>query len=447
MLIRFTIENFRSYKDENDLLLTSTSKIQNLPAHVRELGDLKLLKFIGVYGDNASGKTNLLKAAAFLKNLVFPTQPIDLDFAFKENDKEPTKLEIVFSCEGLIYQYGVKIIKQIAPFVSIRIVDEYLNLIGNKEARGKEIYSLNNGINPNLLSVKDKGVFSLFLQGYKQLTQSLNNRLFLNYINDRDKVIADSDLSSHFKRAFTFIKDYFVIIGADSMNMTYISGDYLSTIINYVKAFDPSIEDIQLEKIPNDDLSKILPPAFLSQITAQLYALEDETITLSVNNDSYFFISKDPESNIKCETLKLKHRYIKTWFKFSDESEGTKKFIVLMSYFSNKNSTKIFFLDELERSMHPSSSKYILDFFTHETSSMDTQFVFTTHNPSFMKTSLRRDEIYFAEKDMYGNSALYPLIDFSTRTDSDLVKMFLNGKFRKIPENGRKLLCDDAAIS
>ena len=414
MLISFKVENFRSYKDENTLLLTSTSKIQNFPEHVRQIGMVKLLKFIGIYGDNASGKTNLLKAVSLLKDLVFPTQPFDLDFSFKENESKPTLLEIIFSTEGFVYQYGIKIQKQTTPFISLNIIDEYLNLIGNKEVHSKEIFSLAKGINPALFTSKDKDVYSLFWQGYQKLSKPLNNRLFLNYINDRDKVIPNSDLSTHFARVFNYIKDSLVIIGANSMNMTYIKGDYLSTITTYVKEFDPSIEEIQLERIPNDDLSKIIPPALLNQIQAQLYALTDETITICINNDINLFISKDPENNIKCETLKLKHSYIHSWFKFADESEGTKKFIVLMSYFSNKNQTKSFFVDELERSMHPSSSKYILDFFNHETKDMETQFIFTTHNPSFMKSSLRRDEIYFVDKDLYGDSALYPLTDFST---------------------------------
>jgi AAA15 family ATPase/GTPase len=445
MLISFKVENFRSYKEENDLVLTSTSKIHLFPEHVHPVGAVKLLKFIGIYGDNASGKSNLLKAVLLLKSLVFPTQPIDLDFAFKENEGKPTTLEILFSTEGSVYQYGVRLLKQTSPFPSLRIVDEYLNLIGNKEEHSKEIFSLKNGINPVLLSAKDKDVFSLFWQGYQQLSTPLANRLFLNYINDRDKVVPGSLLSNHLARVFNYIKDNLVVIGANTMNMAYIKGDYMATIMTYVKEFDPSIEDIQLERIPNDDLNRVLPAPVLNQIEAQLFSLSDEIITLNFNNDSFFFLSKDAENNIKCETLKLKHRYIRSWFKFADESEGTKKFIVLMSYFSNKNQTKTFFVDELERSMHPSSSQYILDFFNHETLGLETQFVFTTHNPSFMKSALRRDEIYFVEKDLYGDSALYPLTDFSTRTDSDLVGMFLHGKFRKIPEQGRKVFGDGPA--
>ena len=439
MLIRMTLQNFRSYKDENTLLLASTSKIRNFEEHVKEVGQLKLLKFIGIYGDNASGKTNILKAANFIKMLVGYNQVTDLDFAFKENEAEPTLIEMVFCLDGLIYQYGIKVHKQTVPFVSLNILDEYLNIIGNGEARSKEIYSAKNGINPNLIDKNDKAAFDLFLQGYKQLTKTAKNRLFLNYINDQDKIVKKSDLSGHFQKVFAYFKNDLVVLGAESTNMAYSQQNYLSTIIPYVKAFDHGIEDIKLFRIPNEDITKIVPQQFFQDIINQLYKLNDETITLTIGNDNYFFFSKDPDSVVKCETLQLKHHYINSWFKFSEESEGTKKFIILMSFFSNKNAKKTFFLDELERSMHPASSEYILRFFDHETHAQETQFIFTTHNPSFMKTNLRRDEIYFAEKDMYGTSAIFPLTDFETRSNSNLPALFLEGKFRKIPESGRNL--------
>lgn len=442
MLMKMTIKNFRSYKDENTILLTSTSKINRHPEHERAIGRINVLKFAGIYGDNASGKTNILKAANFIKMFVGYNALTETDFAFKENEGTPSFIEMVFSEEGFIYQYGLEFIKKTVPFPSLAITNEYLNIVGTKEIHGKTVYSLKNGLNEAMMNKNDKPIFAIFLNGYKQLNRLMRNHPFLNYINGADKAIRGSDLYNHLSRAYSFFKNDLVILGAASTNMVYIQDKDLSRITAYTQKFDPSIEDIKLARIPNDEIAKTIPPSIIQDIVAQLNNLKTETITLTIGNN-YFFFTKDPVTIFKCETLLLKHRYISSWFHFYEESEGTKKFIILMSYFSNKNAKKTYCVDELERSMHPSSSEYILRFFDQETEKQDTQFIFTTHYPAFMKTSLRRDEIYFTEKDMYGVSAIYPLTDFNTTTDSNLPAMFLKGVFRKIPENGKKVFEGD----
>ena len=105
-----------------------------------------------------------------------------------------------------------------------------------------------------------------------------------------------------------------------------------------------------------------------------------------------------------------------------------------MSYFSNFKD-KVFVIDELERSMHPSSSDYLFNFFEKETKNSNTQFIFTSHNITFMDNNLRHDEIYFADKDMFGSSILYGLTDFKTTTEQPIGKLFKDGLFRKVSEN------------
>lgn len=443
MLIKLTVKNFRSYKDENTLLLTSTTKIQVHPEHEREIGRLKVLKFAGIYGDNASGKTNILKALNFLKMFVCFGVVSDSDYAFKDNESEPTTIDLVFHSGGFIYQYILSFIQKSLPFPSISIVDESLGLVGTKEVRGKTLYSLKNGLNQNVLAPSERPVYDIFLSGYRQMSKLMRSKPFLSYINEPDKMVSGSEMSKHLARAFSFLKDDLVILGAESTNMVPVFENNLDKVAKYTKEFDPSIEEIRLCRIPNEEVTKLVPEPVVKDIISQLGLLKAKTITLTMGNN-YFFFSKDADTFFKCETLQIKHHYIKTWFNFFEESEGTKKFLILMSYFSTKNVKKTYCLDELERSMHPSSSDYLLKFFDEETKGQETQFIFTTHNPSFMKTALRRDEIYFAEKDMYGSSAIYPLTDFSTRTDSDLPSLFLEGQFRKIPERGRRIFDDDA---
>lgn len=443
MLIRLLVKNFKSYKDENCLLLTSSSKIRTLKSHERKVDSLEIMKFAGIYGYNASGKTNILKATSFIKSLVGFNQVTDWNFSFIEHEDEPTKLEVIFSYHELVYQYGFVIKKKQNPFLSLEIIDEYLNIVGNGKERSKEVYSKQNGLNPILFSKVDEASFKVYLSGYQKIESTSANRLFLNYINDADKSISDSELYKKLADVFFYIKNNFVVIGANATNLTFIDEKNLSKIKSYVQKFDPSIEDIKLKEINPDDVYKAVPSPVLDDIKAQLLKNPHQSITLGLNNNDFYFFSHDanPDILIKCEILILKHRFIKTWFSFADESAGTKKFLVLMSSFSNNNSDKIYFVDELERSLHPDAALYICQFFAKETENQDTQFIFTTHNIDFMKKSLRKDEIYFADKDGDGTSILYPLTDFSVKSSDPVWKNYLNGAFSRniIPPYGRSI--------
>ena len=89
--------------------------------------------------------------------------------------------------------------------------------------------------------------------------------------------------------------------------------------------------------------------------------------------------------------------------------------------------------------MHPDACDYLFSFFENETKKANSQFIFTSHNERFIKTNLRRDEIYFTDKDMFGGSIIYPQTDFKSVTSTNIAKKFLNGDYRKVGNNGPAL--------
>ncbi len=444
MIINFSFKNFKSYLDDCNLLLTTTTKIRRKEDHKKTVNSLKVLKFAGIYGDNASGKTNVVNAMSFFQNMIcFPnfsslTGPI----AFKDHENEPTLFKCVFSIKDIIYEYGFEIVLSSASPRIFKVTKEYLNIVGSGPVRGKYVYDSSNNknpINPKLANENDimfMSILNYLLKGYKELSKTNPSKLFLSYINESDKRAMVSSGMNTFSEVFDYLKNNIVVIGANTINLNFFAHDSLQTINKYTKKFDKGLESIDLQEVSLEVVQRNVPQPLLEQVSGQLTAGGIKNATLSLSNKEFYFISRDKATgDIKFKTLTIKHKYINKPFTFSEESEGTRKFIILMSYFSDFKKDKAFIIDELERSMHPSSSKYLFDFFEKETNNSFTQFIFTSHNISFMNDNLRRDEIYFSDKDMFGSSILYGLTDFKTTTDQQIGKCYEDGDFRKVSEN------------
>jgi len=439
MLLKFSVENFKSYKNRNSLLLTSSSKIRTKEDHVSSLNKIDILRFAGIYGDNASGKSNIIKAMNWFKMFVGFNQIIDNSFYFIENADEDTVFDIVFSIDDEIFEYCISIRKSKNIHQLINLSYESLRLIGNGNKRSKTYFEITSNKSYFSKELDKETTTKVFINSYKD-TKAVVGRAFLNYISDFDKNIIKTKTLGKLRKISEYFRNNIIVIGSDTLNIDFIEDDNLPKIEKYLKKVDLGIEGITKINLKDEDLRKYLPQPIIDDLFQKIRTnISSSKSILSVNNYSYFFLDKSENGDIKISTIEFKHRYLKTPFKFQDESDGTRRFFLLMSYFSHNNREKVFFLDEIEKSLHPNMANIVLSFFEKETKDTNTQFIFTSHQPKFMGEFLRRDEIYFAEKDNYGTSILYPLTDFKTRTNTNLTLAFLNNEFRKIPKNGEDL--------
>jgi AAA15 family ATPase/GTPase len=122
-------------------------------------------------------------------------------------------------------------------------------------------------------------------------------------------------------------------------------------------------------------------------------------------------------------------------FLFKDESDGSRRLMHLLpALFVLKTSGGAFVIDELERSMHPMLARKLVEFFINTANSLPSQVIFTTHESTLLDLDLmRRDEIWFAEKDQAGATHLYSLADFKVRKDLRIEKGYFDGRFGAIP--------------
>lgn len=438
MLVRFDFENFKSYRVENCISLVSYTKLRTFPAHEKRINSLSILKYSGIYGNNASGKSTILEAMKLYRGIVCHQVSKISDFSFKGYEHMPTKLSAVFNIDKEIYQYSFSILK--TKNKELVIKDEMITVIGSGPRRSKIIYSKKSGIDKSYIEKENEALIDFIYEGYKSTNRISNiETLFLSYATKDDKLVKNSRLSGELSKIYNYIKNNIVVIGANTTNLNFINREFVEVINKYITQFDKGLERVELVDLDEKEYKDLIPVPIRDDVYKQLNQHAGRGAIINCNNQTFVFVSKNSNGTFSFCKLMSKHKYIDDMFDFSEESEGTKKFITLMSYFAAQKKGVTFFIDELERSMHPDACKYLFSFFENECKNTDSQFIFTSHNERFIKENLRRDEIYFVDKDMYGGSIVYPQTDFRSVNSTNIAKKFLNGEYKKVSNYGSSL--------
>lgn len=437
MLIRFKFANFLSFKDETTLLLTSHSRIRHPEGHAVEVGGKpKVLSFAALYGDNAAGKSNLLSAISFFrKALLFPAGMSNGSFAFKGNESTPTSMEMIFASEGMIYQYGFSLLRD-SKTGRIDILEEYLNLLSGPGHRRSRLYAKEKGINFHYFGdAAYRKKLKLLIERYEQFDSNAYGSLFLSFSSRPENMIAGSKASETLSEVFHYLADSIIVINSSSFNVRFLDKADIKWIEKCVLSFDRGLTGMSFKAVSRDHVLKFISIRSLTDVEDHLRYGRASRAILNSGASNFFIVALDQGGSVDYEVIVLKHRYSDDEFCFEEESESTRRIIILMSalYACRKDAT--FFIDEIERNMHPSSVNRLYRFLEKQANENGHQFVFSTNCVVFMKDCLERDEIYFVDKDRYGRSILYPLTDFQTRSDSSLPKAFLNGEFRKFPKD------------
>ena len=413
MLIQFSVKNFMSFKDKVVFSMQAGSGDENEENIIseKELNE-KILKTTAIYGANASGKTNLIKAftAAILMirksssrqvgELLMEMEP----FSFDEKTRlEPCEFEFIFISNGTKYVYGFIADKN-------KIYEEYLYQY--LSAKPTRIFEREN-INDYKFLQSDEGKLNAIK------TQNTENKLFL----------ATATSWNYDKTQAPYL--WF----AQNID-TYTGGLLLN---------DFAIESFSKDE--NEELKKFtLKLLKEADIVIKDFSIEVEDRELD-NNMLLFFKNLNivPITNRQKDVkIKMMHEIKKDndeinnyELNFANESSGTQILFsfapILKNVFENG---KILVIDEIERSLHPSLVEMIIKFFhNEEINKGKAQLIFNTHATNLLSLNIfRRDQIWFAEKDpKKGATDLYPLDDFSVRKTENIQKGYLNGRYGAIP--------------
>ena len=440
MLIRLSVENFKSFDQKEELSMVSSSKIQKNKDHRVKIKQTNLLKNAVIYGANASGKSNLVSVFAFIKTTLMEGLPVDSVNYFcrnrEENRERESVFELQFTVGDMFFAYGFS-----AVLSKRRITEEWLyELMQDGNAHnlflrtGSDAPKLGDGVKPTTAERNRFDVYSEDFAGH-------DAQLFLSEMNRTKKIAGDSKLK-FFSLVFNWMLNNIIVINPSigiSNTDAYYSEESLENISRLIQTFDTGVSDIRTKEITVDEMGKMVPAEVLSGIFASLKRQMQMTNLPQIQmtwrlEGGFFNIRLKENSEPEITTLILKHGKSVFDFSFSEESDGTKRLFDLVDMLMTDRPDTLFVVDELERSLHPKLTQHFLKLFMEAHADARMQIMFTTHEDTIMDQELfRRDEIWFIERNADNASQIYSLDRFKERYDKKLSKAYLEGRYGAIP--------------
>lgn len=453
MLIRFVVGNFMSFKEENEfnMLKSKGNGSQKLKHHIIKTNSgVEVLKTAAIYGANAAGKSNLVKAIAYLKSIVLGEESILMPqskrFRLNESYKsKPTTFRLEFEYQGKHFDYAIEIFKG-------KIKEEWLYLI-DSVAKSKETLLFKRENNEVTFGdyfdkSEDLDYAKKFLSKELKETETVLEACYNVFENDLILKTA-SELFNNL-----------IIIEPDSVNFNYISHLFVNEKSRtFTKSLltigKTGIDDIKIDLTKADSYFSIEDNDFKMELID-----EYENDLLFKNQTDYVVglpFHRKGSYNAFCkiggeyfiQALKTKHFNSENLFDFDEESDGTNRLFELAPAFEQLiDNDVVYIIDELERSMHPLLAKELLRMYALNSKSKS-QLIFTTHESHLLDDKLlRRDEIWFTEKKQDGSTEFYPLSNFNPRGDKVLERGYLQGRYGGIPFLGdfSKLIVEDNLV-
>lgn len=420
MLLQFIVSNFRSIKNTATFSMNTVSIEEN--QHSFQVRNYHLLNSAVIYGANASGKSNVLRAMGFMRHLVLnkpkitqstdklPHEPFRLN---TETEQASSYFEIVFFSENVKYRYGFEA-------DSSTVYAEWLY----KDEKGQEARLFERDIEQNLHYVNRQR----FKEGIGLKTP--DNHLFIWKCDQNNGDISRKIL--HWFNNFNLIdgleNERYVHFALKQMENT----DAKYELLKLVKVADLGIEEIAIEeKDVTQDFIKNAP--FSEEVKQKI--LDDgglTTVELQTRHKKF----DDNNQEIGSVLFELDE----------NESQGTQKFFALSApILDTLEHGKVLIIDELDASLHPILTEcFIKLFHNKKLNKHNAQLIFVTHDTNLLAAKLfERDQIWFTEKDQYGNTELYSLLEFrkknkgkDVRATDNLEKHYLQGRFGAVPYLG-----------
>ena len=396
MLVNFTFKNYRSFRNEKTLSMEAASIRELSDSVVKQAGEA-LLPVAVMYGANSSGKSNVLKALKAMRDVVLnsvklnPNDPLDADPFVLDltSAAEPTSFEIQFVLGSSKFRYGF-------DYTSEIIIAEWLYEKREKE-REFELF----------LRSEDEFKISRarFAEGVGKEGATPRNRLFLSLVAQLNGKLA--------KQILDWFSSIEYISGMDgkgyagkTLRTLYFNADGSREIMNMLGSTHLGFNGIQVRLTPGEEESVD------SRTIHNIYDCNGEVV-----------------GQKEFSTDKM-------------ESEGTKKMIEIAAPIVDAiRSGRLLIVDELDAKLHPFLSRKIVGMFMDkEVNRHGAQLIFATHDTNLLSDRcLRRDQIWFTEKDRTDSTDLYSLVEFrdeagsKVRNDRNILNDYINGRYGAIP--------------
>lgn len=396
MLVNFTFKNFRSFRDEMTLSLEAASIQELSDAVVKSCGE-ELLPVAVLYGANSSGKSNVLKALKAMRDVLLNSvklnpkdrldaEPFSLDLT---SSADPTSFEIQFTLCGSKFRYGF-------DYTSEAIISEWL-------------YEKRSGEREFELFLRSGDDFKIsktrFAEGIGKQDATPSNRLFVSLVAQLNGKVSQS------------ILDWF-------SNIEYMSG------MDGKGYAGKTLEMLFLNKDGASEINQLFSEANLGFTELDVELIDSNAMKMKAETVHNLFDAEGKTVGFRSfPTDKM-------------ESEGTKKMIEIAGPIVDAiRLGQILIVDELDAKLHPFLTRKIISMFMDkEFNKKGAQLIFATHDTNLLNIHyLRRDQIWFTEKDRRDSTELYSLVEFrdeggnKVRNDRNIEKDYINGRYGAIP--------------
>ncbi|MDE6219972.1 MAG: ATP-binding protein [Lachnospiraceae bacterium] len=437
MLMRFSISNFMSfgYKLNPEEYHLYAGRSEQHKERIMNYKERKVLKFSSIYGANASGKTNLIRAIDTGRDIILNTmEDIDCQDKFCKSDylnaERPTLFEYEFTVGEKCFAYGFTVnLKHRLVFsewlYEMKSAEEHV--LFERVAENDAYY-----FDEKLFAAKENGEqFHFFIKDANRIRTTL----LLYEIKRRKMEEEDFEI---FNKIFDWFRYKLVVIYPETkIGASYFwFGSDNKKLVNILKYLDTGITDYDMRVINEAAFKEYFPDEGLAEKFLRKPSSDNRTRSKSILNfgETLFELDYDETGTKRIAKLVFQHGSDAGKYEYGEESDGTQRLIELLDVILNDDEDKVFVIDELDRSLHPQMTIKFVETFLKFSVGKTTQLIITTHESNLMDLSiLRRDEIWFAEKEQDNNTSLYTLEKFKIRYDKVVSKDYLAGRYGAVP--------------
>ena len=445
MFLGFSVSNFLSFKTTQTISMMA-SKVVRHKEHILNGNGKKILKTGLIYGANAGGKSNLIRAIDFSRDIILDgLDSVDLNKKYFRIGGAGYETPAVFEYRlitqsGKEYSYGIAI-----SYVEREILSEWLVRI---EKSGAETYIFNRNVDEKgvqyteseikLKNSEERTRWKFYLEDFGgDISDTMKKKSILSDVAERSN--GKPGIFMEILNVFLWFQSIIIIFPTSQYSRLnqMVEDEAIRELFSRVlKYFDTGIESVQSKSgyVEFDKIFEGIPREEAEKIKIRISNdIQEESVMFKVNNQMYS-LRKDKEGNIITTRMMQNHGNDRELFDYQEESDGTQRLFDLIPLFYEQNGNSVIFIDEIDRSLHTNLIRKFLELFYRITEGDECQIIATTHDSNLLDLDLvRQDEIWFVNRMEDHSSEIYSLNRFKERYDKVIDKEYLLGRYEAIP--------------
>lgn len=441
MIVSFSFSNFRSFSEEQTFSFVASGRRSGKHEdHLVPIPDSseRVLRTAVLYGANGAGKSNFLRALRYLSEAARWPRKRNAgmgrqSFCLGDFGAEPSSFDLQFIAGGRLYRFGFKVDDD-------HVLEEWLvQVIGTKE---RILYERTTDQAGNV-SVATPGIE----RSERKLTALATvggpaNQSFLATVQ---ATLEAAEIGEELGAILNWFDNELILIGPEerlaSMGQSFTADSELLTFAGlFLKNASTGVDHLTLAEteVTEDELRALLPEAMFAAIFHDRQKKGNEKTVVRLGEGNELVIDRTNGNHNYRMRIEAAHQHKDgqiVQLALQEEFDGTRRLLHLIpALHHSRSGSATFFIDEIDRSLHPMLVRNFLESFLTTGAKGAGQLIVTTHESNLLDQDLpRRDEIWFAEKDEKAATHLYSLMDFKVRNDLEIRKHYLQGRFGAVP--------------